>query len=328
MTSKGFVKIWRSILDEQDLVQNKNYMFLFIYCILRAHWEDRKMVFDNKYQVIPRGSFITGYRDLQNELKLKSIGVVQRGLQHLAQTKRIEYKSDTKGTRITVCNYERFQGTETDAIHLRNDSDTPVDTPMDTRVDTPMGTTNKRKKKEEGKKEETSALQAPLEPNAGSLSDKKGPEVQTELELKPTPADEPQDPKKKAAEELRLWRVGLDTWVKAEFILLGLEPATYPKLDNATMGLLSQRIKSFGDVLIGVKQVYRAMKLNNNIYEETANAWNFPTIQNVLSNAKWAPTVAKADKDGFPFMDIPNDPAAFYREAKAYLDQAMMPDDE
>ena len=55
----GFVKLYRKLL-ENPIFQKPNVLVIFIYCLLKANYTRKEIIWNGKTMVIERGSFITG----------------------------------------------------------------------------------------------------------------------------------------------------------------------------------------------------------------------------------------------------------------------------
>ena len=106
MENKGWVKLFRSLLDWQ-WYKNTNTKIVFIHLLLKVNYENKKW----QGVDIPRGSYITSYKHIAEELGL-TIQKVRSALTNLKSTHEITIKSTNKYTRITIENWEKYQGEE------------------------------------------------------------------------------------------------------------------------------------------------------------------------------------------------------------------------
>jgi len=101
----GFVVLQRKMLKwewYQDPVASR----LFFHCLLRANWK-------NGYwmgQKVPRGSFISGTKQLAQELALGR-QQIRTSILKLKKSQNLTTKSTNKNTLYTIVNYELFQDT-------------------------------------------------------------------------------------------------------------------------------------------------------------------------------------------------------------------------
>lgn len=106
--SKGFIKLERSIF-EHWIFQYAEKFKAFVDLIQLARWKDEKLIIGNKLITIPRGSYYT------SELKLAerwgwSRNKTRDFLKLLESEKMITKKGTSKGTTLTITNYEFYQG--------------------------------------------------------------------------------------------------------------------------------------------------------------------------------------------------------------------------
>ena len=104
--NNGWVKLHRSLL-QWEWWDEPNVARLFIYCLLKANPADRRW----KGQIIERGSFITSRSHLAVGTGL-SEQQVRSALAHLQSTGEITSKTTNKNTKITICNYDKYQATQ------------------------------------------------------------------------------------------------------------------------------------------------------------------------------------------------------------------------
>ncbi|MDU4477660.1 DnaA N-terminal domain-containing protein [Clostridium sp.] len=106
--SKGFIKLERSIF-EHWIFQDAEKFKAFVDLIQLARWKGEKLLIGNKLITIPRGSYYT------SELKLAerwgwSRNKTRDFLKLLESEKMITKKGTSKGTTLTITNYEFYQG--------------------------------------------------------------------------------------------------------------------------------------------------------------------------------------------------------------------------
>lgn len=109
--SKGFIKLERSIF-EHWIFQDAEKFKAFVDLIQLARWKDEKLIIGNKLITIPRGSYYT------SELKLAerwgwSRNKTREFLKLLESEKMITKKGTSKGTTLTITNYDLYQGEST-----------------------------------------------------------------------------------------------------------------------------------------------------------------------------------------------------------------------
>jgi hypothetical protein len=105
--SKGFIKLYRSLLDWEWFNDNNTFR-LFVYCLLKANYVDTKW----RGIDIERGSFITSYNKLSVGTGL-TIQQVRTSLNKLISTGEVTHKSHSKYGIITINNYDEYQENNT-----------------------------------------------------------------------------------------------------------------------------------------------------------------------------------------------------------------------
>lgn len=107
--AKGWVSIHRKILDnwiwEEDTFSRGQ---AWIDLILLANHEEKKVMFDGNLIVVEKGSRITSLRKLSERWKW-STTKTKKFLDVLQSDGMITYKSDSKKTTYTICNYNTYQ---------------------------------------------------------------------------------------------------------------------------------------------------------------------------------------------------------------------------
>jgi hypothetical protein len=126
----GWIKLHRKVIDNP--IFDKPELFkLFVYCLLAAGHEEKKIIWNGKEEILPKGSFITGREKLSKELK-QSESMVRRNLKILENISVITRKSTNKYTVINVVNYGIYQGSDLEidqpATNQRPTSDQPATT--------------------------------------------------------------------------------------------------------------------------------------------------------------------------------------------------------
>ena len=109
MEDQSYIKLFRSMLD-WDWWDDLNVRSLWITILLMANWKDKKW----RGIVIKKGSFFTSYEHLADTSGL-SVQKVRTALNKLKSTGEITIKSTSRGTLVTIENWEKFQSWELDS---------------------------------------------------------------------------------------------------------------------------------------------------------------------------------------------------------------------
>jgi len=104
MANEGWIKLHRKI-KEWEWYDDANAFRIFMHCLIEANHKDKTW----KGHEIKRGQFHTSVANLGKDLKL-SDKAIRGGLDKLIRTNEIAIKGANKGTTITVCNYDSYQG--------------------------------------------------------------------------------------------------------------------------------------------------------------------------------------------------------------------------
>lgn len=100
----GWIKIHRKIEDWQ-WASNPVMFYFWIKLLVIVNWEDKEW----EGQIVERGSIITSIAKLASKLSL-SPKQVRTCIDRLKKGKQIITETASKWTKITICNYEDYQG--------------------------------------------------------------------------------------------------------------------------------------------------------------------------------------------------------------------------
>lgn len=110
--NNGYIKLHRQFL-EWEWYQNPNVVSVFLHCLLKANYTDKKW----QGITIKKGSFITSYQKISNELSGKTGGLsvqqVRTALENLKSTGELTIKTSNKYTHISINNWSYFQDDNT-----------------------------------------------------------------------------------------------------------------------------------------------------------------------------------------------------------------------
>ena len=103
MYDKGFILVSRKLLS-WEWYKDINTKIVFLHCLLKANYKDGKF----QGMDIPRGSFVSSYQALADELSL-SVRNVRTAINHLKSTGEVTSIGHAKFTVFTVNNYNLYQ---------------------------------------------------------------------------------------------------------------------------------------------------------------------------------------------------------------------------
>lgn len=105
--TNGWVKIHRKCLFG-DIGQNPICLALWVKLLGWANLADTKLVRNGAQVTIPRGSLVTSTRQIADDFGI-SQPTIRRWLLYLKRTGRISILSDSRGTVVTILNYNQYQ---------------------------------------------------------------------------------------------------------------------------------------------------------------------------------------------------------------------------
>lgn len=100
---EGWISLHRKMID-WEWYNEPNTLRLFLHCLLKANHSDKKW----RGQDVKRGSFITSYGKLADELEL-SVQNIRTAISNLKLTGELTSESTSKHTVIQLVKYEEYQ---------------------------------------------------------------------------------------------------------------------------------------------------------------------------------------------------------------------------
>ena len=104
--NNGWIKLHRSVLD-WEWYDDINVRMLFIHCLLKANCKDVKY----RGTVVKRGSFLTSVEILSSETSLTT-SQIRSSLKKLKMTNDIANETSSKGSIISITNYDLYQSND------------------------------------------------------------------------------------------------------------------------------------------------------------------------------------------------------------------------
>jgi len=106
---RGYIKLYRKILDNPLVRKDSDYLSLRIYLLLTATFWWSDVIFLGKRIHLDPGQLVTGRKRISKELKI-SESKIQRILKHFQEDQQIEQQMSNGGRVITIINWELYQG--------------------------------------------------------------------------------------------------------------------------------------------------------------------------------------------------------------------------
>jgi len=122
LTLSGWIKLHKKLL-KNPIFLNANLLQLFIYCVLKANYEVKEIIFNKKLLKINRGQFVTGRKVLADDLKQNPRTTYER-LKLLEELQYINIEPNNRFSLITVVNYDLYQLTKEETDNQTNNKPT------------------------------------------------------------------------------------------------------------------------------------------------------------------------------------------------------------
>lgn len=113
-TSKGHIKLYRSI-EDWEWSDDPVMFYAWVRILMLANWEDKRW----HNEIIKRGSFATSLSHLAGKLNL-GVQRVRTILQRLEECEQVVLDVTNKRTIVTICNYDIYQGDESNEQHANS----------------------------------------------------------------------------------------------------------------------------------------------------------------------------------------------------------------
>ncbi len=114
---------------ESSIYKDSHAKSLFLHCVLKANWKDKKFMLDGKKIIIKRGSFLTGRHQLSKDLGMKS-STTRNKLRLLVDNEYISIKPTYRYSIIIVKNYDFWQKTGFEYFLKKTENRTGVRTSL------------------------------------------------------------------------------------------------------------------------------------------------------------------------------------------------------
>jgi len=108
-TAQGFILLYRSI-EENWVWKDPQYLRAWMWMLLRANFEENESLISGNLLTVKRGELITSL----NSICLATGLTIKRArtfLKNLEKAAMIRQDKGSRWTKITICNYDSYQGT-------------------------------------------------------------------------------------------------------------------------------------------------------------------------------------------------------------------------
>lgn len=104
----GWVR-WHRKAFFGDIGTNAHCLSLWVSLLTMANYMPSKIIWNGSQRDVPPGSLIIGIRELAEKLGC-SKNTINKWLKYLQSTDRILIDNGPRGTFVTICNWEKYQG--------------------------------------------------------------------------------------------------------------------------------------------------------------------------------------------------------------------------
>jgi DNA-binding transcriptional regulator YhcF (GntR family) len=112
--NSGWVKLHRELL-EKDISQNVILFAIWHFLLLAAVYKETQLLWNGKQKKLQPGQAVIGIRELAQRWDISS-RTVHKWLDYLEKTGRIVKESCTRGTIVTICNWDVYQISEDESF--------------------------------------------------------------------------------------------------------------------------------------------------------------------------------------------------------------------
>ncbi len=147
--SKGFIKLYRQILDNPVINKDSDHVAVWIYLLLNATHQDYDIDHLGKRFTLKRGQLVTGRKVIAEKYKISETKV-QRVLKRFESEQQIEQQTTNKNRVITIVNYDLYQSSEQQTEQQVNNKRTTSEQQVNTNNKHKEHNQQKEQKKKEG----------------------------------------------------------------------------------------------------------------------------------------------------------------------------------
>jgi hypothetical protein len=110
----GWIKLWRKAI-EGDLPGNVYLWALWNWLLFAASWKPTKILWNGEQREIPPGTVVMGLGELATKWDCSRM-TIKRWLEYLEKSERISLETCTRGTLVTIRNWELYQNKEEEDV--------------------------------------------------------------------------------------------------------------------------------------------------------------------------------------------------------------------
>jgi len=108
---KGYIKLYRSMLENPLLTRDSDYMAIWVYLLLNATHVAITAMFKGEIITLKEGQLITGRKSISKALNINE-NKVQRVLKRLEIEQQTEQQTSNRKRLVTVVNFKPYQQSE------------------------------------------------------------------------------------------------------------------------------------------------------------------------------------------------------------------------
>lgn len=127
----GWIKLHRKILDNPVATKDADHLAVWIYLLLNASHQEHDTIWQGQRTTLQPGQLITGRKKIAQELKI-SESKVQRIIKTLKNEHQIEQQVNSRGSLISIINWNKYQLTEQPTEQKVNSNRTASEQQLDT----------------------------------------------------------------------------------------------------------------------------------------------------------------------------------------------------
>lgn len=124
MSGVGYIKMYRSILDNPIVCKDSEVFAIWCYLLLEATHNEYETLFGNERIVVKKGQLITSRKSISNHFKINE-SKCERVFTLLKNEQMIEQQSSTKNRLFTILNWDKYQiGEQQNELQVNNNRTT------------------------------------------------------------------------------------------------------------------------------------------------------------------------------------------------------------